>query len=395
MIEPAAGKTMTLQMGPHHPSTHGVLRLVLEVDGERVLRARPEVGYLHRCAEKLAERDQYIQAITHTDRLDYCAAMANNLGYVEAVEALLGIEPPRRARLLRVLLCELQRIASHLLFIGTHVLDLGAMSSFFYTFRERDRILDLFEMASGARLTYSYIRFGGFPSPPPARFYAETRAFLGLFPDRLGQIDDLITENPIFRDRSVGVGILRPQDAIALGASGPVLRGSGVKRDLRRDAPYAAYEELEFEVVIETGCDNYARYLVRMREIRESMRLCLACLDLLEAADGPWVVDDPRVVPPTREGAARDMAMMTRHWIIAIHGFDVPAGEVYRATETPRGELGVYVVSDGSGRPYRVHYRAPSFAHLHLLDPLARGGLLADLVGVIGSLDVVLGEVDR
>lgn len=395
VLERAPGRTMTLQMGPHHPSTHGVLRLELDLDGETVVRCRPDIGYLHRCAEKLAERDRYLQAITHTDRLDYVSAMANNLAYVEAVEALLGIEAPRRARLLRVLLVELQRIASHLVFLGTHVLDLGAMSVFFYAFRDREKILDLFETASGARLTYSYIRFGGFPQPPPPRFYPAARAFLAAFPERLGEIERLLDENRIFRARMVGVGRLSAEDAIALGASGPVLRASGVPRDLRRDVPYAAYDEVEFDVAVETAGDNYARYLVRMREIKESMRICRQILDLIETAGGPWVVDDPRLTPPPREWIYRDMAMMIRHWIIAIRGFPVPAGEVYRAVETPRGELGVYVVSNGTGRPYRVHYRAPSFIHLQAIEPMARGGLIADLVGIIGSVDVVLGEVDR
>jgi NADH-quinone oxidoreductase subunit D len=393
--ERAPGRTMTLQMGPHHPSTHGVLRLELDVEGERVLRCRTHVGYLHRCAEKLAERDRYLQAITHLDRTDYVAAMANNLAYVEAVEALLGIEAPRRARLLRTLLCEFQRIASHLLSVATHLLEIGAMTVFFHAFREREKVLDLFEIASGARLTYSYIRFGGFPQPPPPRFYARARDLLPVLEARVAELDRLVTKNPIFRARSEGVAVLRADDAIALGASGPMLRASGVRRDLRRDIPYAAYDEVEVEPQVETAGDNYARFLVRMREIGESIRACRRCLDLLAEADGAWVVDDPRLIPPPREEIYADMAKMIRHWIIAIRGFPVPPGEVYRAVETPRGEMGVYLVADGTGRPYRAHYRSPSFVHLMPMERMARGRMIADLAAIVGSVDVVIGDTDR
>ncbi len=387
--------TMLLQMGPQHPSTHGVLRVELELDGETVVRATPHVGYLHRCAEKLGERDMYVQAIPHTDRMDYIAAMTQNLAFCEAVESLLGLEAPRKARLLRVLLSELQRIASHLVWLGTHVLDLGAITPFWYCFQDREIIQDIFEEASGARLTYSYVRVGGFFNPPPPRFYEWTRSLLDRMPARIEMYHRLLTRNPIMLSRLEGVGVISAEDAVAWGLTGPVLRGSGPSWDLRVSEPYAAYDEIVPRVMTRTGGDCYARYLVRMDEIEESVRLSRLALEALESADGPWLADDDLVIPAPKEDVYTDMAAMIRHWIIGIRGFRVPAGEVYRAVETPRGELGVFISSDGSSTPHRIHYRSPSLINLGALEMMSKGRLLSDIVACIGSLDIVLGEIDR
>lgn len=388
--------TMTLQMGPQHPSTHGVLRLELEVDGEYIARVTPHIGYLHRCAEKLGERDRYVQAIPHTDRMDYVAAMSQNLAYCQAVEELLGMEIPRRAKLLRSLLCEFQRIASHMVWLGTHALDLGAMTPLLFCLKDREEIQDLFEEVCGARLTYSYIRIGGFYVPPTERFYQWARVLCETLPKKIATYETLLTENPIFVARLKGVGYISGPDAIAYGLTGPPLRGSGVARDLRVDEPYAAYEWIKPVVMTDPSGDCYGRYLVRIAEMKESVRLCKAFLDdLSEQPPGKWVADDDLVIPPPKEDIYKDMAAMIRHWIIAIRGFKVPAGEIYRATETPRGELGVHLVSDGSEQPWRVHYRSPCFVNLGALDKMSRGQLVADLVAVIGSIDVVLGEIDR
>jgi NADH-quinone oxidoreductase subunit D len=393
---PQSSKTMTLQMGPQHPSTHGVLRLELEVDGEYVVNVKPHVGYLHRCAEKLGERDRYVQAIPHTDRMDYVAALSQNLAFCEAVERLLGMEPPRHAQLLRVLLCELQRIASHMVWLGTHALDLGAMTPLLYCFREREEIQDLFEEVSGARLTYSYIRIGGFYTPPTRRFFAWTRKVLDSLPARIDTYEGLLTTNPIFMARTQGVGVISAHDAIAYGLSGPVLRGSGVGRDLRVDEPHGAYKWIVPRVMTRTAGDVYARYQVRMDEMRESVRVCRLALDEIESLpEGPYVAENDLVIAPPKEDIYTDMAAMIRHWIIAIRGFKVPAGEMYHAVETPRGELGVFISSDGSEKPHRLHYRSPCFVSLGALNKLSKGALIADLVAIVGSIDIVLGEVDR
>ena len=387
---------MLLEMGPQHPATHGVLRLTVELDGETILGVTPHVGYLHRCAEKLGERDLYAQALPHTDRLDYLAAHYQNLAFCEAIESLLGLEAPPRARLLRVLIGELQRLASHLVWLGSRAFALGATTPGLYCFRDRDEILDLFEEMSGARLTYSYIRIGGFHTPPPERFFEWARALLARLPGRIDQYESLLTDNPIFRARTVGIGRITGADAIAWGLTGPALRASGVDRDLRRDAPYAAYDWLPPRVITATEGDVYARYLVRVGEMRESIRLARLALDELTAGpEGPWCADDPLVVPPPKEDVLTDMAAMIRHWVIAVHGYKVPAGEIYRAVESPRGEFGVFAVSDGSARPHRLHYRSPCFVSIGAIEKLARGHLFADLVAIIGSLDILLGEVDR
>jgi len=386
---------MILQMGPQHPSTHGVLRIEVELDGEIVKGLRPHVGYLHRCAEKLGERGRYTHAIPHTDRLDYLAAMTQNLAVCEAIESLLKLEIPLRVKILRVLLCELQRIASHQVWLGTHMLDLGAITPFWYCFEDRDMIQDLFEEASGARLTYSYIRVGGFYNPPPPRFYDWVRELLERMPKRIDMYEALLTKNPILIERLRGVGKISGKDAIAYGLSGPVLRASGVEWDLRVTEPYAAYDLIVPRIMTREEGDCYARYLVRFDEMRESLRLCGIALDMLREADGSWTAENDLVVPPPKEDIYNDMAAMIRHWIIGIRGFKVPPGEVYRAVETPRGELGVFLVSDGSENPYRIHYRSPCFVSLGALEKMAYGGFFSDLVAIIGSLDVVLGEIDR
>lgn len=388
-------QTMTLQMGPQHPSTHGVLRLELELDGEYLSKVTPHIGYLHRCAEKLGERDRYVQAIPHTDRMDYVAAMSQNLAYCETVEAMLQLEVPRRAKLLRVLLCEFQRIASHQVWLGTHALDLGAMTPLLLCLKDREQIQDLFEEACGARLTYSYIRIGGFHIPPTERFFAWARQLVDELPGKIDTYEGLLTANPIFVNRLKGIGYISAADAIAYGITGPGLRASGVARDLRVDEPHAAYEWIKPRVMTRTEGDCYARYLVRIDEMRESVRLCGIVLDELADTPGKYIADDDLVIPPPKEDIYKDMAAMIRHWIIAIRGFKVPAGEIYKAVETPRGELGVFLVSDGSENPFRVHYRSPCFVNLGALDKICRGLLVSDLVAVIGSFDLVLGEIDR
>ncbi len=389
--------TMTLQMGPQHPSTHGVLRLELELDGEYVEKITPHIGYLHRCAEKLGERDRYVQAIPHTDRMDYVAAMTQNLAFCEAVESLVELEVPRHAQLLRVVLSELQRLASHMVWLGTHALDLGAMTPLLYCFRDREEIQDLFEECCGARLTYSYVRIGGFVTPPTARFFDWADRLLDVLPSHIDQYESLLTTNPIFVGRLKGVGVISAADAIAWGLSGPPLRASGVARDLRVDEPYAAYHWLKPQVMIHPDGDCYARYLVRMDEMRESVRIAkLAIAELRQLGlGGPYLAQNDLVIPPPKEDIYADMAAMIRHWIIAIRGFKVPKGEIYRAVETPRGELGVFISSDGSEKPHRLHYRSPCFVSLGALEKMAKGLLISDLVAVIGSIDIVLGEVDR
>lgn len=385
-----------LQMGPQHPSTHGVLRLELEIDGEYIIRCVPHVGYLHRCAEKLGERDRYVQAIPHTDRMDYLAAMSQNLAFCEAVESLIGLDIPLRARVLRVLFCELQRIASHMVWLGTHALDLGAMSPLLYCFRDREEIQDLFEEACGARLTYSYIRPGGFVTPPTDRFYDMAKTLLAELPRRIQQYEGLLANNPIFLARTKGVGYISGEDAIGYGLTGPLLRASGVKWDLRVEEPFAAYDLLKPHIPTQDSGDVYGRFLVRMIEMHESVRLCNEALRLLdEIGDEPTIANSDLVIPPPKEDIYSDMAAMIRHWIIAIRGFKVPEGEIYRAVETPRGELGVFISSDGTEKPHRLHYRSPCFISLGALEKMAKGQLISDLVAIIGSIDIVLGEVDR
>jgi NADH-quinone oxidoreductase subunit D len=384
---------MTISMGPQHPSTHGVLRLELVLDGESVVKATPDIGYLHTGMEKLFEYRKYQQGIVITDRMDYLNPLGNNLAYVMAVEKLLQIEIPERAQVIRVLTCELQRIASHLVWLGTHALDIGAMTVFFYAFREREKILNLIEAASGGRLTPSYFRIGGLMMDIPAGFERRVKQFLDDFPRAFEEFHKLITGNRIFQKRTQGVGYISAEDAIDWGLSGPSLRGSGVELDIRRANPYCGYEQYDFEVPTEPDCDVWARYMVRMREMIESHKIASQALSRLQP--GPVKADAPKVVLPDREAMKTHMDALIHHFLIVAEGFDVPAGEVYMPIEASKGELGVYVKSTGGPKPARVHFRGPSFVNLSALPHMSRGAMIADIVAIIGSLDIVLGEIDR
>ncbi len=392
-IEPGPDRTMVLNMGPQHPSTHGVLRLLLEVDGETIVRIMPDVGYLHTGIEKTCEAKFYQQVVPLTDRIDYLCPMTNNLCYVLAVEKLLGLEIPPRAQWLRVMLNELTRINSHLVWLGSHALDIGAMSVFLYCFREREDLLRLFEMVSGQRMMTSYFRVGGLALDIPLGFMERVKHFLDRFPRRVDEYEDLLTSNPIWVERTKGVGYLAPEDAIALGASGPTLRASGVDIDLRRDMPYSSYEKFQFEVPTSTDGDVYARYLCRVREMRESVKIARQALEGMP--EGRIKADAPKVVLPDREKMKTQMEALIYHFKIITEGFTVPPGEVYQTVESPRGEMGYYVVSDGMPKPFRVHMRGPSFANLQTLPKMCEGRLIADVVAAIGSIDIVLGDVDR
>jgi len=381
-------------MGPQHPSTHGVLRVVLELDGETVVKARPEIGYLHTGIEKTGEALTYSQAITITDRMDYLAPMSNNLGYCLAVEKLLGIEAPPRARYIRVLLTELTRIQSHLVWLGTHAIDLGAMSVFLYCFREREDLLNIFELVSGQRMMTSYFRIGGLALEPPAGWLEPVKRFLSKFPSRIDEYEDLLTKNRIWLSRTKGVGVINAADAIAYGMTGPSVRGSGVDYDVRKYFPYSGYEEFDFNVPVRTEGDCYARYLVRVAEMRESLKIVRQALGKIPA-DGPIRADAPGIVAPQREKMKTEMEALIYHFKIYTEGFAPPPGEVYQRIESPRGELGFFIASDGSAKPYRMKARTPSFVNLQALPKLAEGRLLADVVACIGTLDIVLGEIDR
>ncbi|HXW55108.1 MAG TPA: NADH dehydrogenase (quinone) subunit D [Candidatus Cybelea sp.] len=385
---------MVLNMGPQHPSTHGVLRIVLELDGEIVFKAEPVIGYLHTGIEKNCEAKTYSQAITLTDRIDYLAPLSNNLGYCLAVEKLLGLEVPKRAQYIRVLLTELTRIASHLVWLGTHAIDLGAMSVFLYSFREREEILKIFEYVSGQRMMTSYFRIGGLALEPPPGWLDNVRRVMGTLPGHIAEYEDLLTNNRIWIGRTKGIGVLTAKDAIALGVSGPMLRASGIAYDVRKAFPYSSYEEFEFNVPTQTAGDCYARYLVRLAEIRESIKIVKQAWDKVPA-EGPFRSTAPGVVPPPREEMKTSIEGLIYHFKIYTEGFAPPPGEVYQAIESPRGELGVFLVSDGSPKPYRVKFRAPSFINLQCLPRLVVGRLIADVVACIGTTDIVLGEVDR
>jgi NADH-quinone oxidoreductase subunit D len=386
-------ETLTLNMGPQHPSTHGVLRLELELDGETVLRLRPHVGYLHTGFEKSYENQRWQQAVTLTDRMDYLAPLSNNLGYVLAVEQLLNLDIPPRAQAIRVLLAELTRIASHLVWLGTHALDLGAMTVFLYCFRERETIMDIFDEISGVRMMTSFIRVGGLREDLPDGATEHIRAFIQEFPEKIQDYERLLTNNRIFRERTEGVGVISAEDAVSYSLTGPNLRASGVAWDLRKANPYSGYENYEFDVPTQTAGDVFARYLVRLEEMRQSREIVRQALDRLPG--GPVKSPNRDVVPPPKEELAWSMESLIRHFKIWTEGFHVPAGEVYHAIESPRGELGYYLVSTGGNQPYRCHVRAPSFLNVQTLEHLARGRLVADLVAVIGSIDIVLGEIDR
>ncbi|HXO22706.1 MAG TPA: NADH-quinone oxidoreductase subunit D [Thermoanaerobaculia bacterium] len=363
------GEEMELNFGPQHPSTHGVLRLKLKVDGERILDCYPIIGYLHRGTEKLFELHPFFQNVPHTDRMDYVAAATNNLAYVGAVEKLVGLTVPPRARYIRTILAELQRISSHLLWLATHAIDIGAMTPFFYCFREREQVLDLFEQYCGARLTLNCMRPGGLPHDLPVGWTDTCRAFADKFPSKVDEYEELLTDNRIWKKRTVGIGVLAPDVAIDYGITGPMLRGSGVDWDLRKAMPYEAYGEVEFDVPLGKNGDTYDRYLVRMAEMRQANRIILQCLEKLPA--GPIMAKRPRVLKSGKDT------------------------EAYHGIEGPKGEIGFYIVGDGTPNPYRCHVRAPSFINLQVVPELSRGMLIADLVAIVGTTDIVLGEVDR
>ncbi len=394
--DPVSAKTMILNMGPQHPSTHGVLRLVLEVDGETVISMTPDIGYLHTGIEKTCEAKFYSQVTPLTDRIDYICPMTNNTAYALAVEKLLDLEIPERAQYLRVLLNELTRIQSHLVWLGTHAMDIGALTIFLYCFREREDILRIFEAISGQRMMGSYIRIGGVALEPPADIYDKIRAFLNAFPTHIEEYEGLLNANPIWMGRLKGVGHLSPEDAIALGVTGPPLRASGVDFDVRRDMPYSSYEKFKFNVPVSNDCDVWARYLVRMQEMRESTNICHQALDLLAGLhDAPLHADAPKILLPSREQMKTQMESLIHHFKIVTEGFQVPAGEATSSVEAPHGMMNYYVVSDGAPKPYRVHMRNPSYATVQALETMCKGRLLADVVAVIGSIDIVLGAIDR
>lgn len=389
-------ETMTLNIGPQHPATHGVMRVAVELDGETILRAQPVLGYLHTGMEKQAEYKTYTQSIPMTDRMDYLAPMSNNLAFCLAVEKLLGIEPPPRALHARVMLTEMTRLASHLVWIGTHVMDVGAVTMFFYAFREREQILALYDEVCGARMTATYFRVGGLAMDLPADFLDRLSAFLDTMPGHLAEYDKLVTGNPIWLARTKGVALLSKPDAIALGITGPVARGSGVDWDLRRDLPYGGYDQYDFDVPLGTNGDAFDRYLVRFEEMRQSIRICRqAIAKLREIGPGDYRLRDYKYVLPPKEEVKTSMEALIHHFKIVAHGFFPPVGEVYLGIENPKGELGFYFVSDGSPRPWRMKVRSPSFTNLQAFDTMVRGRLVADLITTIGTLDIVLGEVDR
>ena len=385
--------TMTINMGPQHPSTHGVLRLILTLDGETIVKAVPDIGYLHTGIEKTAEAKSYFKALVVTDRMDYLAPLANNYGYSLAVEKLLGIDVPAKARVARIALVELQRIASHLVWLGSSALDLGAQSVFLYCFRERELILDIFELCSGVRMMTSYIFPGGLQADLPPGFDAKVRAFLKLFPARLREYHDLLTNNRLWIDRTKGIAPISGEDALAYGCSGPTLRGSGIAYDVRKAFPYGGYEQFDFDIPIGTNGDVYDRYLIRMLEMEQSLRIIQQAMDALPT--GEWQVQDQKIVPPHKWQISSNMEALIHHFKLYTEGYRPPAGEVYVRTESPKGDLGFYMASDGSAKPYRMHVRAPSFANLQALPRMIEGMLLADVVAAIGSIDIVLGEVDR
>ncbi|MDX1334727.1 MAG: NADH-quinone oxidoreductase subunit D [Gammaproteobacteria bacterium] len=413
-------RNYTLNFGPQHPAAHGVLRLVLEMDGEVIQRADPHIGLLHRGTEKLAESKPYNQSIGYMDRLDYVSMMCNEHGYVLAIEKLLGIQAPVRAQYIRTMFDEITRILNHLMWIGTHGLDVGAMTMFLYAFREREDLMDCYEAVSGARLHATYYRPGGvyrdlpdsMPKYQASKWHSqkevdalnETRegslldfieAFTESFPQRVDEYETLLTDNRIWKQRLVGIGTVSPDRAFQLGFTGPMLRGSGVEWDIRKKQPYAAYDKVDFDIPVGTNGDSYDRYLVRMEEMRQSNRIIKQCVDWLRANPGPVMLDDHKVTPPNREAMKDDMESLIHHFKLFTEGYTLPPGEVYTAVEHPKGEFGVYLVSDGSNKPYRLKIRAPGFAHLAAMDEMSRGHMLADVVAIIGTQDIVFGEIDR
>ncbi|HOW77299.1 MAG TPA: NADH-quinone oxidoreductase subunit D [Candidatus Competibacteraceae bacterium] len=415
-------RNYTLNFGPQHPAAHGVLRLVLEMDGEVVQRADPHIGLLHRGTEKLAESKPFNQSIGYMDRLDYMSAMCNEHAYVLAIEKLLGIEPPVRAQYIRVMYAEITRILNHLLWIGAHGLDIGAMTVFLYAFREREDLVDCYEAVSGARFHAAYFRPGGvyrdLPNVMPKYEYETSRfhskkdvdeqnvtrqgslldfieAFTERFPQRVDEYETLLTDNRIWKQRTVGIGVVSPERALQLGFTGPMLRGSGFAWDLRKKQPYDVYDQLDFDIPVGVKGDCYDRYLVRVEEMRQSNRIIRQCVKWLKENPGPVIIDDYKVAPPPREKMKEDMEALIHHFKLFTEGYCVPEGEVYVATEHPKGEYGIYLISDGANKPYRIKVRAAGFTHLSAMDEMTRGHMLADVVAVIGTQDIVFGEVDR
>ncbi len=390
---PGHDDRVILSMGPQHPSTHGVLRMVLELEGETVVRAIYDIGFLHTGFEKTFEDKTYSQCIPLTDRMDYLAPLSNNLGFCLAAEKLLDIEIPPKAQWIRVLLTELTRIQSHLVWLGTHAIDLGAMSVFLYCFREREELLRIIEAVSGQRMMTSYFRIGGLALEPPMGWLKMVQAIAKRFPPRFDEYETLLTKNPIWLGRTKGVGYISPEDAVAFGLSGPSLRGSGIDWDIRKRQPYSSYENFDFKVSVRNECDVYGRYLARIEEMRQSLRIVVQAMEGMP--EGPIKANAPHIVMPERESMKTSIEALIYHFKIVTEGFHPPIGEVYQAIESPRGELGFYMVSDGSPKPFRCHVRAPSFANLQALPKMIEGRLIADVVACIGTIDIVLGEVDR
>ncbi|MRX27757.1 NADH-quinone oxidoreductase subunit D [Kangiella sp. HZ709] len=413
-------RNYTVNFGPQHPAAHGVLRLILEMDGETVVRADPHIGLLHRATEKLAESKPFNQSIGYMDRLDYVSMMCNEHAYVMAIEKLMGIKPPKRAQYIRVMFAEITRILNHLMWLGAHGLDIGAMTVFLYAFRERESLMDAYEAVSGARMHATYFRPGGvyrdlpekMPQYKVSKFSNQKKVdelnqnrqgslldylwdFTETFPDRVDEYETLLTDNRIWKQRTVGVGVVSPERALQLGFSGPMLRGSGVEWDLRRKQPYEVYPELEFDIPVGSKGDCYDRYLVRMEEMRQSNKIIRQCIEWLKENPGPVMLDNHKVTPPNREAMKNDMEALIHHFKLFTEGYCVPEGEVYQAIEHPKGEFGIYLTSDGANKPYRLKIRAPGFAHLSAMNEMVKGHMLADVVAVIGTQDIVFGEIDR
>ncbi len=413
-------KNYTLNFGPQHPAAHGVLRLILEMDGEVIERADPHIGLLHRGTEKLAESKPYNQSIGYMDRLDYVSMMCNEHGYVMAIEKLLGIEAPIRAQYIRVLFDEMTRILNHLMWLGAHGLDIGAMTIFLYCFREREDLMDCYEAVSGARMHATYYRPGGvfrdlpdrMPQYQASKWHSQkevdaknaTRSgsmldfiedFVRRFPKCVDEYETLLTDNRIWKQRTVGIGVVSPERALQLGFTGPMLRGSGIEWDLRKKQPYAVYDRLDFAIPVGKEGDCYDRYLVRIEEMRQSAKIMQQCIDWLRVNPGPVIADNAKIVPPSRVDMKDDMEALIHHFKLFTEGYCVPEGEVYAAVEAPKGEFGVYMVSDGANKPYRVKIRAPGFPHLAAMDEMSKGHMLADVVAIIGTMDIVFGEIDR
>jgi len=413
-------RNYTINFGPQHPAAHGVLRLVLELDGETIERADPHIGLLHRGTEKLAESKPYNQSIPYMDRLDYVSMMCNEHGYVLALEKMLGITPPQRALYIRVMFDEITRIMNHLMWLGAHALDIGAMTVFFYAFREREDLFDIYEAVSGARMHAAYYRPGGvyrdLPDSMPQYQSSKWRnaaevaklndirqgslldfieTFADRFPGRVDEYETLLTDNRIWKQRTVGIGVVSPERALQLGFTGPMLRGSNVEWDLRRKQPYAVYEKLHFDIPVGVNGDCYDRYLVRMEEMRQSQRIVKQCVKWLRENPGPVILEDHKLTPPNRESMKGDMESLIHHFKLFTEGYTLPEGEVYTAVEHPKGEFGIYLISDGTNKPYRLKIRAPGFVHLSALDEMSQGHMLADVVAILGTQDIVFGEVDR